>query len=357
MENKSTAKEKDPPYIQVVQPELRRKMDSYITVVPKSTETEVEECTTSRRPFWLIALSNLLYIAVIGIVLFIFLPKLMSSIQYSDREEKPLEITFRTLDDLDAPEEEDIKELENAYNKVYAYFDGIDDLKAEMLDLYNQVESAKVCSIVNRNFNTLEEKYEDYYKHLDNIQYYLSICEEQYNKILKSLDNIPAYLALHNEMEEKFQNIIGPLHESAIADQEKYLGYSQEAENLYNQAKKRADDFFNEYYDLMCHIVMAESGGCSAFEQYCVANVIENRIKHYKFPNTIYAVIYSPGQYAPVMNGSINKTPTQSVKRNVEEYLRGRVETGMPDNVVYQALFPQGHGRWNDSTVHYFCYY
>lgn len=93
-------------------------------------------------------------------------------------------------------------------------------------------------------------------------------------------------------------------------------------------------------------------------EQYFVANSIENRIKHPNFPNTLYDVVYASGQYEPVINGTINLTPSDETRKNVEYYLRGNVETGMPDNVVYQALFKQGK-VWNSDvkTKNIFCYY
>ena len=126
---------------------------------------------------------------------------------------------------------------------------------------------------------------------------------------------------------------------------------------MYLESKQIADDMFEEYYELMCHIVNAEAGICPRIERAYVANVIENRIAHYEFPNTIRSVIYASGQYAPAMTGSINKTPSKSVRTDVEDYLKGRIETGMPANVVYQAKFIQGHGIWEYTpSGHYFCF-
>ena len=96
-----------------------------------------------------------------------------------------------------------------------------------------------------------------------------------------------------------------------------------------------------------------------SLERCKVARVIELRIKSPVFKeNTLRAVIYAPGQYAPVSSGSINLEPYPQTRADMVEFLRGRVDVGFPDNVVYQALFSQGSGIYEHSpSGHYFCYH
>ncbi len=145
---------------------------------------------------------------------------------------------------------------------------------------------------------------------------------------------------------------------------------------MYISAKKIADNFFEEYYDLLCHIVNAEAGYLNyssvehlytqeeieemkSMERCKVARIMELRVKHPAFKYyTIRDVVYAPGQYSPVTSGSINNPPNEQTCIDMENFLRGRVDTGLPENVVYQALFTQGSGVYEHSpSGHYFCYY
>lgn len=204
----------------------------------------------------------------------------------------------------------------------------------KMESLSQKVLQAPVCSEANRAFNEFAKMYTEYL--VDN---YTTIL---YLKLYKI-----KYMEEYNGQEPSF------IEETILT-----LDKSKEKfENLYPKLQERADALFEEYYSEMCHIVNAEAGGCNSSEHYYVANVIENRIKSSKFPNTIHSVIWQSGQYSPTWNGAIRKTPLPSVLTDIENYLRGRIETGMPDNVLYQAGFRQGRGVWkHTSSGHYYCY-
>lgn len=58
--------------------------------------------------------------------------------------------------------------------------------------------------------------------------------------------------------------------------------------------------------DVLSRIVEAEAGGEPFAGKVAVAEVIMNRVASSGFPNTIQAVVYEPGQFEPVMNGTIN---------------------------------------------------
>ena len=66
-------------------------------------------------------------------------------------------------------------------------------------------------------------------------------------------------------------------------------------------------------------------------------------------------VIHAPGQYGGKRAATCEAY--EWVKQETTDYLRGRVETGMPSNVVFQAGFKQGNYTWlyMESSGHYFC--
>tara|TARA_B100002019_G_scaffold280415_1_gene283320 strand:- start:1454 stop:1855 length:402 start_codon:yes stop_codon:yes gene_type:complete len=50
-----------------------------------------------------------------------------------------------------------------------------------------------------------------------------------------------------------------------------------------------------DYYDL-AKVVQVEAK-LNTQDEYCVAASVLNRVKSYKFPNSVYGVIHAPGQY------------------------------------------------------------
>ncbi len=70
----------------------------------------------------------------------------------------------------------------------------------------------------------------------------------------------------------------------------------------------------SEEFNELCHIVEAEAGNQPIRCRVAVCDCILNRVESYKFPNDIHGVIYAPGQFEPVSNGSIRKTPAEKTK-------------------------------------------
>jgi len=115
--------------------------------------------------------------------------------------------------------------------------------------------------------------------------------------------------------------------------------------------------------DLLARIISAEAGcyWLSDEHQMMVGCVVLNRVNHPLFPNTIYDVIYQPGQYPPAYNGMLySSTPDARTYENARRVLDG--EYTCPSNVVFQAGFVQGHGVYMEiydetlGTTTYFCY-
>ncbi len=65
-----------------------------------------------------------------------------------------------------------------------------------------------------------------------------------------------------------------------------------------------ADDLY-----WLSHIINAESGNQPLSGKIAVGNVILNRVKDSRFPNSIYSVVFQRNQFTPAATGSIYKNP------------------------------------------------
>lgn len=256
------------------------------------------------------------------------------------------------------PTKEDICRLEEKYQELFLYLENRGNLKTEIIELYEKEKTAKGCSIPNKYFNMLDDKYSAYMEELNEYKEHVLLCEEAYNEYVEMLESIPKYAKhLRKQKYLEFIQKISSLHAKLNAEKETYKSDEEEVKRIHTAAKRLADDLVNEYLPIISRLVTQEGGNTPFIEQCYIANVVENRVKSPKFADTVYGVIYSEGQYEPVITGSINLPASPSVTRNMEQYLRGHVETGMPDNVLFQSRFSQGDGTWKIMpSGHHFCY-
>ena len=61
---------------------------------------------------------------------------------------------------------------------------------------------------------------------------------------------------------------------------------------------------------LLAAIIYCEAGGESYEGKVAVGNVVLNRVKSAAFPDTVEAVIRSPGQFSPVASGRFDRILT-----------------------------------------------
>lgn len=105
---------------------------------------------------------------------------------------------------------------------------------------------------------------------------------------------------------------------------------------------------------LLAHLLCGEVQTGSWETQIAVGSVVLNRVADPSYPDTLNGVIYQRGQYACTWDGNFDRTPTE---RNwtVARYL---LENGsqIPENVVYQAQFKQGHGVYGKFGREILCY-
>ena len=90
-----------------------------------------------------------------------------------------------------------------------------------------------------------------------------------------------------------------------------------------------------------------------------VGSVVLNRVVSDAYPNTIYEVIHqtNPIQYSTASYLD-SQVPTAEVEEVTDYLLRNGSQ--YPENVLYQANFPQGSGTYLTLTTSYstmyFCY-
>ena len=107
----------------------------------------------------------------------------------------------------------------------------------------------------------------------------------------------------------------------------------------------------------MSHTVQAEAGYCEREMQEGVASVIMNRVNSDLFPDSVMECILQPGQYATASYLS-SQEPTEQVIDVCIDILENGSK--FPENVLYQANFPQGSGTYKTLSTSYstmfFCF-
>ena len=125
------------------------------------------------------------------------------------------------------------------------------------------------------------------------------------------------------------------------------------------KAEEETEMDSNDLY-ILSHIINAEAGdsNCSHEHRIAVGSVVLNRVASDEFPDTIYDVVFQPGQYSPTWNGAYDKLPSD----DSIEVAKLLLEEGsqIPENCVFQAEFLQGSGVWQSfKTIYsttYICY-
>jgi len=268
-----------------------------------------------------INLLHFLCFVITTVIILCYLQHILPNEQNPQNMQQDFVITARRLI---IPNDNDLQELKKSYEEISTYFTEIITSKQEMIKLHSDVKNALVCSEANKYFNSLEKHYNIYNQKIQEVKNLILQYEKTYNTYFESLSNIPKFSSSYEQKYEKFVKEFEP-------DYKTIQEYKEEIENfesLYLEAKQIADKLFEEYFDLMCHIVNAEAGIsiCTSLERCYVANVIENRIKSAKFPNTLYDVIYNLFFFAKlkeseedIKNGRV-MTIEESKERIREEY-------------------------------------
>lgn len=105
----------------------------------------------------------------------------------------------------------------------------------------------------------------------------------------------------------------------------------------------------------LAQLMYAENGSA---EDDCVlltGIVVVKRMKSKKYPNTLEGVISQEGQYSTYQTGKIECKPDERCLELAEEILRFDLQKYYPDNLVFQAEFPQGSEIYEQFGHEYFC--
>ena len=101
-------------------------------------------------------------------------------------------------------------------------------------------------------------------------------------------------------------------------------------------------------YNALVRMVYAEAGGEGEEGMLLVANVILNRMKSYKYPVTVSAVISQSGQFQPYANGRYASVEPDAVAvRAVKRALNG--ENNAPGVLYFKSV--RSNAVWADKTV------
>lgn len=106
----------------------------------------------------------------------------------------------------------------------------------------------------------------------------------------------------------------------------------------------------------LAQLMYAENG--SAEDDDCVlltGIVVVKRMKSKKYPDTLEGVISQEGQYSTYQTGMIECRPDERCLEIAEEILRLDLQKYYPDNLVFQAEFPQGSDTYEQFGHEYFC--
>lgn len=134
------------------------------------------------------------------------------------------------------------------------------------------------------------------------------------------------------------------LHEAA--DVLRAAGYTDESAEIRALSAAWFDE--QEQLDIVAKVVKGEARDCPAEHQIAVAAVVVNRVNDPRFPATVREVVAAPNQYHASYLSGFSGTP-RSCYEAAKIALDGT--DAVPDDIVWQAQFPQGREAWWISEV------
>lgn len=103
---------------------------------------------------------------------------------------------------------------------------------------------------------------------------------------------------------------------------------------------------------LLERLVECEAGAESLTGKIAVANVVLNRIKSEKFPDSISDVIYQKNQFEPAITGVINtKTPSEESKKAVKMAFMGERAVGSDILYFWASWLDRSNSIWHHVDI------
>ena len=107
--------------------------------------------------------------------------------------------------------------------------------------------------------------------------------------------------------------------------------------------------------DLFAALIECEAGTSNYEGMLAVASVVMNRVKHYKYPNTLRGVILQPNQFPPATNGLVDRVLARGVKTScvnvAKDALAGKNNIG--DCLRFRSVTPTINGIVIGGNVFY----
>ena len=169
--------------------------------------------------------------------------------------------------------------------------------------------------------------------------------------------------SIEDEVDAKFENnpLVTKYQKEAHKNAQimRACGLSEDSPEIQAQKQIWADWDYN--LSIIAKVIYKESGGCSEWHQGVVGQIVMNRVNHPEFPNTVYDVVTQKNQYSTSYTYGFDGIPYSCYVIAAKAI---NMEYEVPENVVYQANFPQGSGVWQSVYVDtgwfrsttYFCY-
>ncbi len=112
--------------------------------------------------------------------------------------------------------------------------------------------------------------------------------------------------------------------------------------------------YTSENIKLLAKLIQAENGNAKHDKTlWLTGAVVLKRVKAKSYPDTIKGVIYQSGQYSTA-DKLTNVKPSTRAYEIAEELLIYGVDD-LPDNLVFQSMFPQGKKVYKKIDGEYFC--
>ena len=134
------------------------------------------------------------------------------------------------------------------------------------------------------------------------------------------------------------------LHEAA--DLLRAAGFGEDNQTIKALQAEWAKE--QENIDIVARVVAGEAGACPFDHQIAVAAVVVNRVNSPYFQSTVREVVAAPAQYTPMYLYGFENTPRICYEA-AKIALDGTDD--VPDDVIWQAEFPQGREIWWRSEI------
>ena len=105
-----------------------------------------------------------------------------------------------------------------------------------------------------------------------------------------------------------------------------------------DNSERSVISYTDEEFEMMCYVLQGEVGGCSDASKIAVANVIINRVKSSRFPDSIKGVLTAPNQFTAI-SAYYNKTnaPSKNTKDCAKRALNGEGADASKGATYYYA--------------------